>query len=71
MVLDTDATIRAAVVEGAGPAVLSMVFVRDGIAEGRFVGVLIAGVDLSRRVRAVRRTFRLTGPSENPLRIAV
>ncbi|MEU4095952.1 LysR family transcriptional regulator [Streptomyces sp. NPDC026673] len=72
MVLDANVAVRRAVAEGAGPAVLSAVSVRDDLAEGRVVEVPVTGVDLRRRLRAVwPKDRRLTGAVEELLRIAV
>ncbi|WP_181802110.1 LysR family transcriptional regulator [Streptomyces shenzhenensis] len=72
MVLDANAAMRSAVVEGAGPAVLSAVTVRDDLAEGRMVEIPVTGADLHRRLRAVWPKDRpLTGAVEELLRIAV
>ncbi|MEU6347291.1 LysR family transcriptional regulator [Streptomyces sp. NPDC046977] len=71
MVLDANAAIRRAVAEGAGPAVLSAISVRDDLAEGRIVEVPVTGADLRRRLRAVWSEDRpLTGAVEELLRIA-
>ncbi|MGW2933095.1 LysR family transcriptional regulator [Streptomyces sp. NPDC001156] len=72
MVLDANAAMRSAVVEGAGPAVLSAVTVEEDLAEGRIVEVPVTGVDLHRQLRAVwPKDRRLTGAVEELLRIAV
>ncbi|MFF3559677.1 LysR family transcriptional regulator [Streptomyces sp. NPDC002574] len=71
MVLDANVAVRRAVAEGAGPAVLSAVSVRDDLAEGRIVEVPVTGADLRRRLRAVWPKDRpLTGAVEELLRIA-
>lgn len=71
MVLDANVAVRKAVAEGAGPAVLSAVSVRDDLAEGRIVEVPVTGADLRRRLRAVWPKDRpLTGAVEELLRIA-
>jgi molybdate transport repressor ModE-like protein len=53
--LSTTAAIRAAVLAGAGPAVLSDLAVGDDIAAGRLVQVTVPGLDLRRALRAVWR----------------
>jgi DNA-binding transcriptional LysR family regulator len=53
--LPTTAAVRAAVVAGAGPAVLSELAVADDIAAGRLVAVVVDGIDLARNLRAVWR----------------
>ncbi|GAA1313921.1 LysR family transcriptional regulator [Planotetraspora silvatica] len=71
MVLDANAAIRAAVVAGVGPAVLSVITVREELTEGRLLEVPVAGVDLHRRLRAVwPKGRRLTGSAEELLSIA-
>lgn len=71
MVLDANAAIRAAVVAGAGPAVLSAVTMRKELAEGRVLEVSVTGADLHRRLRAVwPKDRRLTSTAEELLRIA-
>jgi DNA-binding transcriptional LysR family regulator len=71
MVLDANAAMRAAVVAGVGPAVLSVITVREELAEGRLLEVPVAGVDLRRRLRAVwPRGRRPTGAAEELLSIA-
>lgn len=51
--LSTTSAVRAAVLEGAGPAVLSDLAVRDDLAAGRLRAIEVPGVDLTRRLRAV------------------
>lgn len=53
MVLDANAPIRTAVADGAGPAVLSAITVKDDLADGRVVEIPVADVDLHRRLRAI------------------
>jgi len=53
--LSTTAAIRAAVLAGAGPAVLSDLAVGDDIAAGRLARVTVPGLDLRRALRAVWR----------------
>ncbi|HEX4357015.1 MAG TPA: LysR substrate-binding domain-containing protein [Pseudonocardia sp.] len=72
MVLDTNAAVRAAVLAGLGPAVLSAITVHDELEEGRLVEVPVAGVDLRRRLRAVwPRARPLSGPAEQLLDLAL
>ena len=52
------AAVRAAVVRGAGPAVLSVLAVRDDLALGRLVRVRIADARLVRPLTAVWRGGR-------------
>jgi DNA-binding transcriptional LysR family regulator len=51
--LPTTAAVRAAVVAGAGPAVLSELAVTDDIAAGRLRAVPVKELDLTRHLRAV------------------
>lgn len=51
--LSTTASVRAAVIAGAGPAVLSRLAVSDDIATGRLCAVPVADVNLGRKLRAV------------------
>jgi DNA-binding transcriptional LysR family regulator len=53
MELSSAGAVRAAVVAGAGPGAMSLLAVHDDLALGRLVEVRVAGVDLSRRLRAV------------------
>ncbi len=53
LVLSTTSAVRAAVVAGAGPAVLSELAVSDDLASGRLVRVSVVGIDLRRALRAV------------------
>jgi molybdate transport repressor ModE-like protein len=53
--LSTTAAIRAAVLAGAGPAVLSDLAVGDDIAAGRLAAIAVPGLDLRRALRAVWR----------------
>jgi DNA-binding transcriptional LysR family regulator len=55
LVLPTTAAVRAALIAGAGPAVISELAVADDIANGRLTTAPIAGLDLSRRFRAIWR----------------
>ena len=71
MVLDANAAIRSAVAEGVGPAVLSVLTVRDDLAEGRMVEVAVKGAEMRRRLRAVWQKNRpLTGAGKDLLQIA-
>lgn len=51
--LSSTTSIKAAVAGGAGPGVLSSLAVAEELAQGRLVAVPVAGVDLSRRLRAI------------------
>ena len=53
LVLSTTSAVRAAVVAGAGPAVLSELAVSDDLASGRLARVSLVGIDLRRTLRAV------------------
>jgi DNA-binding transcriptional LysR family regulator len=53
--LSTTSAIRAAVLAGAGPAVLSRLSVGDDLAAGRLVQVEVPGLDLRRPLRVVWR----------------
>lgn len=71
MVLDANAAIRAAVVAGAGPAVVSVVTMRKELAEGRVLEVPVTGADLRRPLHAVwPKDHRLTSTAEELLLIA-
>lgn len=72
MVLDANAAMRAAVADGAGPAVMSMMTVRNDLEVGRLVEIPVEGMDLHRRLRAVWSTNRpLTDAESRLLQIAV
>ncbi len=69
--LSTATAVRAAVVAGAGPGVLSELAVAADLADGVLVEVPVAGVDLRRALRAVwPRGARPTGPARDLLAIA-
>ncbi len=53
LALSTATSVRAAVLAGAGPAVLSALAVADDLAVGRLVEVAVTGLDLRRTLRAV------------------
>ncbi|MGE5288203.1 MAG: LysR family transcriptional regulator [Micromonosporaceae bacterium] len=53
LALSTTAAVRAAVIAGAGPAVLSELAVAEDLASHRLARVPVAGVDLGRALRAV------------------
>lgn len=53
LALSTATSVRAAVLAGAGPAVLSALAVADDLAVGRLVEVGVSGLDLRRTLRAV------------------
>lgn len=61
--LGSNAAVRASVVAGAGPAVLSELAVAGWVARGELVEVPVAGLELRRRLRAVWRPG--TRPSES------
>ncbi|SEO79173.1 LysR family transcriptional regulator [Actinacidiphila rubida] len=72
MVLDANAAVRSAVIEGAGPAVLSAVSVQEDLANGRIVEVPVSGADLHRQLHAVWPEDRaLTGAGGELLQIAL
>jgi DNA-binding transcriptional LysR family regulator len=53
LALSTTAAVRAAVLAGAGPAVLSELAVGEDLASGRLASVKVAGLDLHRALRAI------------------
>ena len=53
MELGSTTAVKAAVLDGSGPAVLSSLTVRSEIDAGRLVRIPVEGVDLRRRLRAV------------------
>ncbi len=53
MELSTTTAVRAAVLAGAGPAVLSELALIDDIASGRLTAIPVTGIDLRRALRAV------------------
>ncbi|WP_285475496.1 LysR family transcriptional regulator [Actinoplanes sp. NBRC 101535] len=59
--LSTTAAVRAAVLAGAGPAVLSRLAITDDLAAGRLREVPVAGLSLERELRAI-----WTGPRTPP-----
>jgi len=61
LALSTTSAIRAALVAGAGPGVLSEVAVADDLAAGRLTRVAVDGLDLRRRLHAVWQ-----GPAQLP-----
>ncbi|MDT7726001.1 MAG: hypothetical protein QOI21_2577 [Actinomycetota bacterium] len=70
--LSSTTAIKAAVIEGLGPAVLGAHTVAGELAAGTLVGVAVAGVDLARQLRVVWRTGRsLRGPAADLAAIAV
>jgi DNA-binding transcriptional LysR family regulator len=72
LVLDANAAMRAAVADGAGPAVMSMMTVRPDLEGGRLIEVPVTGMDLNRRLRAVWSSSRpLTDTEGRLLQIAV
>ena len=70
--LPTTAAVRAAVIAGAGPAVLSELTVADDIAAGRLQAVSVEALDLARDLRAVWRRAPLppAGPARELLMLA-
>lgn len=61
LALTTTTAVRQAVRAGAGPAVLSLLAVREALAAGTLAVVPVAGLDLNRRLRAV-----WAGPPQPP-----
>ena len=61
MALSTTSAVRAAVLAGAGPAVLSELAVADDLAGGRLAAIPVTGIDLRRTLRAI-----WTGPRTPP-----
>jgi len=59
--LTTTTAVRQAVRAGAGPAVLSLLAVREAVAAGLLMVVPVPGIDLRRRLRAV-----WSGPGQPP-----
>lgn len=53
LVLSTSSAVRAAVLAGAGPAVLSELAVADDLASRRLGRVAVSGLDLRRQLRAI------------------
>ncbi len=53
MALSTTSAVRAAVLAGAGPAVLSGLAVADDLSTGRLLAIDVVGMDLTRNLRAV------------------
>jgi DNA-binding transcriptional LysR family regulator len=51
--LSTTTAVRQAVQAGAGPAVLSLLAVRENVAAGLLAVIPVPGLDLGRRLRAV------------------
>jgi DNA-binding transcriptional LysR family regulator len=69
--LGSTAAVRGAVIAGTGPSVLSELAVRGDIAEGRLIGVDVAGIDLTRELRAVwPMGRRLVGPAAELVTVA-
>lgn len=64
--LSTTAAVRAAVLAGAGPAVLSNLVVADDLAAGRLRSVGVAELDLTRSLRAIWMGART--PPAGPVR---
>ena len=53
MALSTTSAVRAAVLAGAGPAVLSELALTDDLATGRLIEIPVDGLDLRRTLRAI------------------
>lgn len=69
--LASTTAVKAAAGTGAGPAVLSSLAVADDLATGRLVAVPVAGVELSRRLRAVWPAGpRPAGPARDLIALA-
>lgn len=69
--LSATTAIRQAVLAGAGPAVLSVLAVRDDLAAGRLVRVRVPALDLRRELRGVWPEGPVpAGPARELLRIA-
>ncbi len=69
--LSSTTAVRSAVLAGAGPAVLSSLAVQDDLKHRRLAQVAVAGVDLTRALRAVWPSGqRPTGPARDLLAIA-
>jgi DNA-binding transcriptional LysR family regulator len=69
--LASTTALKAAAVTGAGPVALSALAVADELAARRLVAVPVAGLDLSRPLRAVWRTgHRPAGPARELLSLA-
>jgi DNA-binding transcriptional LysR family regulator len=68
LVLASTTALKAAALSGAGAAVLSELAVVDELASGRLIAVPVAGLDMTRPLRAVWPTGqRLTGPARDLL----
>ena len=66
--LSSTTAVKAAVVSGAGPAVLSELAVGEELALRRLVGIPVEGISLARDLRAVWPTgHRPTGPARELL----
>lgn len=69
--LGSTAAVRTAVVDGAGPAVLSELAIRPDLDLGRLVAVPVSGIDLHRALRAVWLAgHSLAGPAAELVAIA-
>jgi DNA-binding transcriptional LysR family regulator len=70
--LGSTTAVRSAVVDGAGPAVLSILAVEADLSEGRLVEVAVDGLDLRRQLRAVwPGGRRLVGSAAELLAVAL
>jgi molybdate transport repressor ModE-like protein len=65
--MGSNAAVKGAVRAGAGPAVLSLLAVRDDIRSDRLVEVDVAGMDLRRALHAVWRRGRRLGKESSSL----
>ncbi|MGO1971735.1 MAG: LysR family transcriptional regulator [Propionibacteriaceae bacterium] len=69
--LSSNAAVRTSVIAGAGPAVLSVLAVHDALRSGELRAVPMAGLDMTRRLRAVwSPPRRPTGAAGELVRIA-
>lgn len=69
--LGQTAAVKAAVIAGQGPAVLSRLAVDDDVAAGRLLMLEVEGLDLDRRLRAVWSASRAPeGPAADLLAVA-
>ena len=68
--LTTTTAIRQAVRAGAGPAVLSLLGVREAVAAGLLAVVSVPDIDLTRRLRAVWRPGPAAGPARDLVAVA-
>jgi DNA-binding transcriptional LysR family regulator len=71
--LSTTTAVREAVRAGAGPAVLSLLAVRENVAAGLLAVIPVPGIDLGRRLRAIwAGTAQLpAGPARDLMAVAL